>query len=183
MLNINDKKMRIAFVGLGTALIAVSAFIRIPTPFVPLTMQLFIILLIPAIFGWRIAGAANALYIFLGLAGFPIFAGGGGIAYILKPSFGYLIGFLTAAIISGLITQQGGLKFTILGSFTGLIVLETIGAAGMWLNLLLVQGKEISFLTVVTLYAIPFLLPDVIKTVLVIIIAAPVKKALSRINH
>ena len=80
------------WIGLTVALLAASAFVRIPMYPMPLTMQIFVVFLLPIVFGPKISFYGVGIYIALGLAGLPIFSTGGGIAYILMPSFGFLIG-------------------------------------------------------------------------------------------
>ena len=78
---------------LFTALIAVGAFIKVPVPVVPFTLQFLFTMLAGLIMGGRLGAISVGLYAVLGLVGLPIFAEGGGIWYVLKPSFGYIIGF------------------------------------------------------------------------------------------
>ena len=82
--------------GLFTALIAAGAFIRIPVPLVPFTLQFLFTTLAGLVMGGRLGALSAAVYTMLGLIGIPVFAEGGGIWYILKPSFGYIIGFIVA---------------------------------------------------------------------------------------
>lgn len=91
---------------LFTALIAAGAFFRIPTPLVPMTLQLQLVMLAGILLGKKWASLSVLLYIVLGLCGLPIFAQGGGIAYVLVPSFGYVLGFLPAAYLAGRMTQH-----------------------------------------------------------------------------
>ena len=77
---------------LFTALIAVGAFIKVPVPVVPFTLQFLFTMLAGLIMGGRLGAISVGLYAVLGLVGLPIFAEGGGIWYVLKPSFGYIIG-------------------------------------------------------------------------------------------
>lgn len=88
--------------GLFCALIAVGAWIRVPVPFGDyFTLQLFFVLLSGLLLGAKGGAGATAVYVLLGLIGVPIFAGGGGIGYVLQPSFGYLLGFIAAAFVVG----------------------------------------------------------------------------------
>ena len=83
---------------LFTALIAVGAFIKVPVPVVPFTLQFLFTMLAGLIMGGRLGAVSVGLYAVLGLAGLPIFAEGGGIWYVMKPSFGYIIGFALGSL-------------------------------------------------------------------------------------
>ena len=76
-----------------TALTAVGAFIKIPIPYMEFTLQFLFTTLNGLLLGGKWGAAAVGAYVFLGLVGVPIFAEGGGFFYVLKPTFGYLIGF------------------------------------------------------------------------------------------
>ena len=71
---------------LFTALIAVGAFIKVPVPVVPFTLQFLFTMLAGLIMGGRLGAISVGLYAVLGLVGLPIFAEGGGIWYVLKLS-------------------------------------------------------------------------------------------------
>ena len=83
--------------GLFTALIAIGAFIKIPVPVCPFTLQLLFTTLAGLILGSRNGACSVGLYVLLGLAGVPVFTEGGGPSYIFQPTFGYLIGFIAGA--------------------------------------------------------------------------------------
>lgn len=89
------------------ALLVVGAKVQIPLPYFDYyTFQFTFILLIGAILPMRYAAMTVSAYLLLGLAGLPIFASGGGIGYILKPSFGYLLGFALTSIVLAYITDK-----------------------------------------------------------------------------
>ena len=84
---------KITYCAIFTALITIGAFIQIPVPFMDyFTLQFFIVLLAGILLGSKLGALAVLLYVVIGLLGLPIFAAGGGLAYIVRPSFGYLIG-------------------------------------------------------------------------------------------
>ena len=89
----------LAPIALFAALIAAGAFIRIPVPPVPVTLQLFFVTLASALLGGGRAFAAVCVYIALGLLGVPVFTGGGGLQYVLTPTFGYIVGFAVGALV------------------------------------------------------------------------------------
>lgn len=91
---------------LMTVLIIVGRYITIPLQPVPLTFQAFFVILAGAIFGKKIGAAASALYLVLGLIGVPVFTGGGGIGYIAKPTFGYIIGFIIGGFLVGYLKER-----------------------------------------------------------------------------
>lgn len=97
----------LATVVLGTLLITVCAKINVPVWPVPVTLQTFAVAALAAAFGLRIGVATVALYLLEGAMDLPVFATGGGLAYILGPSGGFLIGFLLMAAIIGYAADRG----------------------------------------------------------------------------
>lgn len=100
----------LAICGLFVALIAAGAKLRIVIPVQPypmnFTMQWFFVLLSALMLGKKRAGASMLCYLILGVIGLPIFARGGGPAYLLKPTFGYLVGFLVSAFVMGWMAEK-----------------------------------------------------------------------------
>lgn len=86
-----------------SALIAVGAFIQIPIPFLSFSLQTLFLALAVVLLRPKWAVTSVVIYIVIGLLGFPIFSRGGGIGYILQPSFGFLIGFVVWAWASSAI--------------------------------------------------------------------------------
>lgn len=101
----NLRTRDIAQIALFAALTAVGAFIRIPLPLIPFTLQTFFVTLSGALLGPRRGMLAQLLYITVGLIGVPVFAKGGGIGYVLQPTFGYLIGFVFTAWLTGRLVE------------------------------------------------------------------------------
>lgn len=96
----------IAECALFVVLMVAGAYIRIPFPLVPLTFQTVVSVLAGLLLGWKKGAASMCVYCFAGLAGLPFFTGGGGITYVLKPSFGYIIGFIAAAAVAGVVAGK-----------------------------------------------------------------------------
>ncbi len=117
--------------GVFTTLIAVGAFIKVPVPVVPFTLQFLFTMLAGLLLGGRKGALSVGIYILLGLIGLPVFAEGGGLWYIWKPSFGYLLGFMLAAYVTGRMVERRERLVTgwvIAVNFLGLFI---VYAAGM----------------------------------------------------
>lgn len=121
---------RLVLCGLFAALAAIGAFIRIPLPLIPFTLQTFFVTMAGYLLGARYGGLSVALYVALGLCGLPIFTQGGGPSYVLNPTFGYLIGFIVEAYVVGRLTAGRGvpsLKRLVAAGFAGLAVAYLFG--------------------------------------------------------
>jgi biotin transport system substrate-specific component len=96
---------------LGTALLTISAKVQVPFYPVPMTMQTLVVLLIGAVYGWRLGGATVALYLAQGAAGLPVFANTPpmvpSVAYLAGPTGGFLMGFVAAAMLTGIMAERG----------------------------------------------------------------------------
>lgn len=115
---------------LFVALIAAGAFLKVPVPVVPFTLQFLFTMLAGLLLGGRLGAAAVCAYIALGLAGLPIFAQGGGVAYVFQPSFGYIIGFAVGALVTGTVAhraEQPGYGRLLAANFLGLGVVYLMG--------------------------------------------------------
>lgn len=130
------KVRNMALCALFAALTAVGAFIRIPVPVVPFTLQFLFTTLAGLFLGGRLGALSVTLYILLGLAGLPVFASGGGPAYVLQPSFGYLIGFAAGAWLTGTIAYRKGIPSAarlFAACFAGLMTVYLFGMVYYWL--------------------------------------------------
>lgn len=118
------------YCSLFTALIAVGAFIRIPIPVLPFTLQYLFTMLAGLLLGSKRGTISVVAYMLLGLAGLPIFTEGGGFWYVFKPSFGYIIGFCVGTYITGALAerfQQKTLSHYLIANFAGLAAVYAIG--------------------------------------------------------
>ena len=154
----------VTLIALGTLFVAILAQVRIPLPFtpVPLTGQTFAVLLVGAMLGSKRGMASLALYLVLGALGLPVFAGGAsGIAYLSGATLGYLVGFVAAAAVVGLLAERGlerSVRTSLLPFFVGTVIIYALGVA--WLSL--VYG---SFGQAVAAGLVPFLIGDAVKLV------------------
>ncbi len=101
-----NKTKDLMMCSLFVALIVVGAFIKIPIPVVPFTLQLLFTMMAGLLLGGKLGAASVGIYILMGLLGLPVFAEGGGFSYVLKPSFGYIIGFAVASYVTGIIANK-----------------------------------------------------------------------------
>ena len=95
------------FAILGSLILWASAKISVPFWPVPMTLQTGAVVLIGAAYGARLGFATVVLYLMEGISGLPVFSSGGGPAYLLGPTGGFLIGFAPAAFIVGWLAERG----------------------------------------------------------------------------
>ncbi|HJP31123.1 MAG TPA: biotin transporter BioY [Candidatus Latescibacteria bacterium] len=133
-------------VALLAALTAVGAHLRIPLPYVPITLQAAVACLAGLLLGpWR-GGASQLVYVTAGLVGFPVFARGGGLHYVLEPSFGYLLGFVAGACVCGLAAgPQPGFRRALISAWAGMLTIYAAGVLVLYLNLRFVAGTDPGF--------------------------------------
>ncbi|MGD9474531.1 MAG: biotin transporter BioY [Eubacteriaceae bacterium] len=114
---------------LFTALIIVGAYIKVPLPVIPFTLQTLFVIMAGMLLGSRKGLLSVLAYIFIGLIGLPVFSGGGGLAYVFKPTFGYILGFALAAFIAGKIVEGNAfnVKTLILAASAGTLAIYAIG--------------------------------------------------------
>lgn len=153
-------------VAMFAVLTAVGAFISIPIPPVPVTLQFLMCVLSGAILGARKGAMSQILYVLMGLVGLPIFAGGkGGIGHVMSPTFGYLIGFILCAFIVGKAVESSH-SFSIArafgGALIGLALTYVIGASYLYAILNYVLESPIDIMGAVKAGILPFVLKDAI---------------------
>ena len=167
-----------------TALLIAGALIRIPLPGgVPFTLQVFIALLGPALLGVR--GALPALlYMILGLAGLPVFSGGGGLGYLVPPTLGYIAGFALGGVLAGVLYPR---TRTLWGGFlalaAGLGVIYLTGGAWLYWVKNITLGGEFPLKLVIRYGVIPFLPLDLLKTAGALFAARRIRPAIGRLNR
>jgi len=107
MMKSSGQLRKTVYASLFAAFIAAGAYLAIPIGPVPITLQTLFVLLTGLLLGSRWGAASVAIYLLAGIAGLPVFsAGTGGIGQIIGPKGGYLIGFLVAAYLTGLINEK-----------------------------------------------------------------------------
>ena len=122
-----------------------AAKVKVPFWPVEMTMQTFAVMVIGMTMGWRLGGATIALYLAQGAAGLPVFTGtpekGIGIAYMMGPTGGYLVGFLLAAMLVGWLAERGWDRSFLLAPLAMLAGLVAIYVPGL-LHLVWLFGIE-----------------------------------------
>ncbi len=163
MLRLNNRIRDLLLIVAGSLFVTVFAWLRIPLPFtpVPLTGQTFAVLLVGAALGSRRGAASLLLYLIQGMIGMPVFAGGAsGLAYLIGPTGGYLLGFVCAAYTVGWLAEKGLERhfYSAWAVFlAGELVIYLFGVP--WL------GVHIGMHKALTAGLLPFLTGDLIKLV------------------
>ena len=149
----------------GSLFLGLSAQIAIGWP-VPFTMQTFAVLMIGALFGARRGSITILVYLFEGAVGLPVFSHGqGGFLIFFGPTGGYLVGFIIAAYMTGLLAQSGWdrkIITTILAMVLGNVVIYAFGL--FWLSHL------VNFNNALKIGLYPFIAGDLIKITLAAIL-------------
>ncbi|WP_409369834.1 biotin transporter BioY [Lysinibacillus sp. 38-6] len=136
--------LSLVMIAMFASLTAIGAFIKIPLPVVPFTLQIVFVFLSGCLLGARNGFLSQLVYIAIGLVGLPVFTQGGGITYVLQPTFGYLIGFALAALVIGAMINRleaPTKKHFIIANIVGLIIIYAVAvpylymALNLWLNM------------------------------------------------
>ncbi|EON72028.1 biotin transporter BioY [Lysinibacillus sphaericus] len=130
--------LSLVMIAMFAALTAIGAFIKVPLPVVPFTLQIVFVFLAGCLLGSRNGFQSQIVYIGIGLVGLPVFTQGGGITYVLQPTFGYLIGFALAALVIGLMIdriESPTTKHFIGANIVGLIVIYAVAVPYLYVSL------------------------------------------------
>lgn len=154
----------IALIVLFSILTGLAANIKIEIGAVPITMQTLVVLLSGALLGSKKGALAQITYLCYGLAGLGWFSHGGGLAYILSPTFGYILGFILTAYLAGLIKERNINNPAIIFSVLLIANLALYLPGLLWLSRFVALDK----LMLVGFF--PFVIGDLIKVLLAEII-------------
>ncbi|WYM80159.1 biotin transporter BioY [Methanolobus sp. ZRKC2] len=161
-----------AFASLFAALIAMGAYAKIPIPFspVPITLQVFFVLLAGAMLGARWGTLSVIVYMLLGVVGLPVFSGGSsGLGVLFGPTGGYLIGFVIAAFLIGTLSEKKGtsnIPLNAIFMLAGLCVIYLLGVT------YLAHTANLTIENAFKLGALPFLPGAMLKIALASVIAS-----------
>lgn len=173
----------IVLITLFAALTAVGAFIKIPMPLIPFTLQIFFVFLSGALLGAKKGMYSQILYVVIGLIGFPILANGGGFSYIFQPSFGFLLGNILAAYLIGYILEKKKkrTKLSYLQAYLcGLTIIYLFGLVYFYLIYNFWMAQPTTWSYAIGTVILPFIIPDCIKAILSIWIAERLKPYISK---
>ena len=154
-------------------LITVGAFITISIPLIPRSMQDMFVLLAAVLLGPKWGCLSVCIYLAMGLAGIPIFTQGGGIGYVLKPTFGFLLGYIPASILVGKLVEKSDnpdFKRIFLSCLAGIGVIYFFGTVYLFLLNRFYLGNTIAFWPMILACDIQPLPGDLIKCVLTAVI-------------
>lgn len=176
------KTYDMAYIAIFTVLIAICSWISIPVE-IPFTLQTFAVFLAVAVLGGKRGTLSVVVYVLLGAVGVPVFAGfSGGMGIIMNNTGGYIIGFIFSALAMWLIESLLGRKMWVqaLSMVAGLIICYAFGTA--WFMLVYMRSTgAVGLMTVLGWCVIPFIIPDVVKIVLALILSNTLRRPLAGI--
>lgn len=179
------KARDLILVAMFAALTAIGAFIKIPIPYVPFTLQFLFCAFAGMILGARLGALSQIVYVGMGLLGLPVFTEGGGIGYIFKPTFGYLIGFIAAAYVIGKLTERIK-ELTILKSFliilSGLFFVYLFGVLYLYAIYNLYLGKSMSLYMAIFYGFIVCFLGDIVLSFVTAVASVKIIKVTRKIG-
>lgn len=176
------KTYDMAYCGIFAVVIAICSWISIPAT-VPFTLQTFAVFLSVILLGGRRGTVSVLVYILLGAIGVPVFAEfTGGLGIILNNTGGYIIGFLFSALVMWAAESLFGRKLwvQVVSMVVGLAVCYAFGT--VWFMLVYMRDAgPVGLMTVLGWCVIPFILPDLVKIVLALMLGSTLKKPLAGI--
>ncbi|GMQ57550.1 biotin transporter BioY [Vallitalea sediminicola] len=140
---LNAKKM--SLIGMFAALMTVGAYVKLPLFMLEFTFQLFFCIFAGLLLGSRLGMISMMVYTLVGLIGVPVFSRGGGFGYVFQSSFGYILGFILGAFVTGKVVEimkKDNFLVNIMASLTGVGAIYLVGVPYLYiiLNLYLTKG-------------------------------------------
>lgn len=172
-----------ALIAIFTALIAVCSWISIPGQ-VPFTLQTFAVFVTAGLLGYKRGIISIVVYIILGMIGIPVFSGmKAGVSVIVGPTGGYIVGFILTVLIIGIgmklaenKSKSVKLVITFVSMLLGDVACFLIGT--LWFMYITKSGLVFSLLNCV----VPFIIPDIVKIAVALIVVDRMKKHLKVFN-
>ncbi len=181
--SVGERIFDFVLTSLMIAVVVISARLSLAIGPIPITMQTLAVILTGLLLAPRLGWLVPTLYLLMGLMGFPVFSGGGGIGYLIKPTFGFLLGFIPATYLAGYLYQHRWFKRDFINvsiaSFIGIAVIYLFGfgyipLAGVFF------GSEVAVLAAI-LPSLPFMIiGDCIKIIGLTVIVPILVRELER---
>jgi biotin transport system substrate-specific component len=158
------------------AVTAAGAYMMIPVPPVPITLQTFFLYVAAALLGGRLGALSQVVYLLIGIIGLPVFAGGkAGMGVLLGPTGGYLLGFVAGAYVIGRLVEmrrEPGPAWFALAMGAGTVVIYLLGV----IQLILIA--RFSMNQAITVGVLPFLIGDALKIGVAVLITMKLRSRL-----
>jgi len=167
---INPNILNVSLVLIGTLLLAISAKVQVPFWPVPMTMQTFVVFLIGTTYSVRLSFITLLAYLFEGAIGLPVFATGGGLAYLSGPTAGYLYGMVASVTLISYLANKGLTQnyFKVaLSLLTGSVIIFSFG--------ILYLGSIIGYQKAIQVGLLPFIPSEIFKIALAVAIIPSIK--------
>ena len=180
---------QIVLCGMFAALVATGAFIKISIPVQPFpmhfTLQFFFVLLAAFVLGGKLGSASVLAYLVIGLVGVPVFAAGGGPAYLVRPTFGFLLGFAFAAYAMGKVCEilhSSKIRTWILAAAIGYVIYYGTGILYFYFitHFIVVTPNTVGWAAIFAVYCLPTMFPDGLLCILAIMLAARLRPVVSQ---
>lgn len=190
----NKKVLTTVFIALFVAIICIGGVFKIPLGPVPIVLQNALCVLTGIILGGWLSGLPTLVFVLMGAAGLPVFAGGsGGIASFLGPTGGFFPGYLIGAVLAGILAgrpnvaeKKEGAKRIVkvtLAMLAGMVILYIPGV--LWFAHWAVSAGKVPAEKSVMVYTmaacvIPYIPGDIIKMVICVPVALAVRPILAQ---
>lgn len=164
---------KISYCAIFAALTAILSQIAIPMVPVPINLAMLSVFVAGALLGPAKATASQGVYVLLGAIGVPVFSSfSGGIGVIVGPTGGYIVGYVAAAFVIGIIVKytKKSMLSSIFAMIAGLAVCYVLGTA--WFMYNTSTGLALSL----TYCVIPFLIGDALKIILASLLVNRLRK-------
>lgn len=175
------KTLDLVYTAIGVTLIAVCSWITIPMT-VPFTLQTFAVFAVLLILGGKRGTLATLVYVLMGAVGIPVFSGfGGGVGILFGKTGGYILGFVLAGLVYWAMTAALGdkLAIRIAALAAGLVVCYAFGTV-WFMHLYMKNTGPVGLMTVLSWCVFPFIVPDIVKLGMAVLVSRRIKPLLDR---
>ena len=177
-----NKTLDMTYIALGVVLITVCSWISIPMA-VPFTLQTFAVFTVCGMLGGRRGTISVLIYILLGLLGIPVFSGlMGGAGVLFGLTGGYIIGFIFTALIMWGAERLFGSALPVTFASMALGLVACYAAGTFWfIRVYTARTGEIGIAAVLGMCVIPFIIPDLVKIALALIVSRRIRPIIDRL--